>query len=379
MSIALYIHIPFCLRKCQYCDFYSIPVESQDIDGFIQALRRELGLYAAQLPEEKRRLQSVYLGGGTPTCLSTRNLACLLDDCRQRFDWLPEAEVTIEANPGTLDQAKLEYLLAAGVNRLSLGVQTFDDRLLRNIGRIHSAEQAIEAYEMASQAGFANINLDLMYGLPGQTLADWESTVKLALEMAPAHLSAYSLKIEPGTPFGERYARGELCLPDEDEEAAMYKIIIDQAVNHGYVHYEISNFARPGREARHNLTYWLNQEYLGVGPAAHSYVGGVRWANLADLDAYRATLASGLLPIAERETITPELERAETMFLGLRLLRGVSRSEWWQRFGLTLEEAYPTVIPRLLAQGLLSDHGDRLALTRRGLFIANDVFAAFLP
>lgn len=379
MAIALYAHFPYCLAKCRYCDFYSVPVGSQDTRGFFLALRRELILYAQKLPADQRRLHSLYLGGGTPTCLPAAELAGFLADCRRLFDWLPGAEVTIEANPGTVDPPKLEQLLAAGVNRLSLGVQAFNDRLLRRLGRVHTAAEAAAACQLAKRAGLDNVNLDLMYGLPGQTVADWTATLEQAVALEPSHISAYSLKVEPGTPFGELADRGELVLPGEDEEAAMYEQVIGQMAANGFIHYEISNFARPGRESRHNLTYWLNQEYLGLGPAAHSYLDRTRQSNVADIQLYRQDLDAGRLPVCEREVITPELERAETMFLGLRLLKGVSRSGWRQRFGVTVEEAYPGVVERLVEQGLLSSRGDRIALTRRGLFLANQVFAEFLP
>ncbi|NLC07550.1 MAG: radical SAM family heme chaperone HemW [Syntrophomonadaceae bacterium] len=431
-TLAVYLHIPFCLQKCLYCDFYSLPLGEQGtelITGFRTAVIQELRTYLnffRSIRGERPRLVSLYFGGGTPTCLPAELLAGLIEQVLKEFGVKADGdevslEVTVEANPGTLDLKKLQALKAVGVNRLSIGAQTFDPGLLRRIGRRHTAGEVVEAVNLARQAGFQNLNLDLIYGLPGQTLETWQTTVEKALALGPEHLAAYSLKVEPGTPFYELQQRGKLALPGEEVEADMFEWLSERLAAAGYQHYEIANFARPGYPSLHNQVYWHNQEYLGLGPAAHSCLRGIqptevwgqtadpnlireashqlttklasgappgvkhetaplfRFSNQANLQQYLQRVSQGQSPVDYLEAIGQQLERAETVFLGLRLLKGISRSEFAERFGVTVEEAYPGVIKKLKQRGLLQDEGERLALTSRAILIANEVFLEFLP
>ena len=411
-SLAVYIHIPYCLQKCLYCDFYSIPLKGQKPQLYVETVLCELESYLKYFQEQEGkvpRLTSLFIGGGTPTCLPSEMLVKLIGDCLKAFDTRENIEVTVEANPGTIDGDLLAALKAIGVNRLSLGVQTLDPYLLKKIGRIHTAEQAGQAVELARGKGFENINLDLIYGLPDQTLEIWQSTVERVLTFNPEHLSAYSLKVETGTPFFQLQQSGKLNLPDEDLEADMFDWLVERVADQGYQHYEISNFAKPGCQSMHNQVYWRNQEYLGLGPSAHSCLWGVtpaqvwageklhtgeflngaipnqiskqpvRFGNWSDLDKYLQLVTKFRSPVGFTEVITPAVEKAETMFLGLRLMAGVSKREFKQRFGETVEQVYPGVVERLIQKRLLWENKDFIALSPRAILIANQVFQEFLP
>jgi len=374
MVAGLYVHIPFCLKKCCYCDFVSYPYDEEKARAYCAALVREIGLYGA----ERLEVASVFFGGGTPTCLPARNLAAVMEEINRFFNLSREIEVTVEANPGTVDPAGLRALRAAGANRLSLGVQAGQDRLLNALGRAHTAAEAVEAVQMARAAGFDNLNIDLIFGVPGQTMNDWRQTLKLVVDFEPEHLAAYNLQIEDGTPLKRAVAQGKVTPCPEDLELAMYREAMEFFAANGFIHYEISNFARPGRESIHNLGYWLNHPYLGVGAGSHSYLGGCRFANLTDLSSYIERLGKGELPVACREAILPATERAETVFLGLRLIQGLDLQAFYQRFGRPVEEIYRNEISRLTKMGLLEYRGRFLRLTPTGLPLANEVFKAFV-
>ncbi|NPV90223.1 MAG: radical SAM family heme chaperone HemW [Firmicutes bacterium] len=392
-GIGLYIHVPFCFRKCRYCDFYSVAVDYRDrgfagtASDYAGAVARELGLYLEMMRGERGelpRLTSIYLGGGTPTVLGGEALARIIGEARAAFPTVDEKlEVTVEANPDSVDTDLLRQLSRAGVNRVSLGVQSFNPQILRTLGRVHTGEQALDAYRMIRGAGFDNVSLDLMLGLPGQTRELLEEDLRQAVALSPEHVSAYLLKVEPGTPFHRDLEAGELTVPDEDQAAEIYSRAVKYLKEAGYHHYEISNLARTGRESRHNLIYWENREYLGLGPAAHSSLREegrlVRRANVSDLGEYLRRLSSGELPIESVERVDRELEMAETMFLGLRRMAGIRPGEFESRFGQTIEEVYPGVLERLTASGLIIGDEAGIRLTGRGILLANEVFIAFLP
>lgn len=373
----LYVHVPFCLGKCAYCDFVSYPCNNKDVVSYAEALEREIRLRGKEC-EKGNVLRSVYLGGGTPTCLPPAMLKRTIALLRDRFSISPGAEITVEANPGTVTDGLLENLLSSGVNRLSIGIQSTEDRLLRVLGRRHTAADAVRTVETARTTGFTNISIDLIFGIPGQDTGDWEKTLADAVALAPEHISAYGLELHRETPLGRAAAAGEVGICSEETFQEMYFQAIDYLNASGYVQYEISNFARPGRESRHNLVYWEGEPYIGLGPAAHSYLNRCRWENTADLDTYTATLMEGRFPVAEAINLTPADEMAEAMFLGLRLTAGVSTSRFRARFGREPVAVYGDKISRLMAQGLLRHEKDRLRLTREALPVANQVFAVFV-
>jgi oxygen-independent coproporphyrinogen-3 oxidase len=325
-------------------------------------------------------LQTLYIGGGTPTVLPTPYLGQLVVTARRAFSLPQESEITVEANPGTVAFDSLRSLRDAGVNRLSLGIQSFDDQLLHVLGRRHTAAEARYAWFDARAAGFDNLNLDLILGLPEQTLENWQESVHQALELQPEHLSLYALSVEAHTPLSTRIASGVVPPPDDDLAADMYEWAAEALSEAGYAHYEISNWAMPGHACQHNLIYWRNEPYVGLGAGAHSWWNGKRWANLDDPRAYVATLDRQHSPIAEETTIDCALEMGETMMMGLRLLQeGVSFARFKGRFGVPMETVYGDEIAELIERGLLERTPERVRLTQRGCLLGNQVFAQFLP
>lgn len=379
MPVGLYIHVPFCIRKCTYCDFVSYPYRDTAAAAYLQGLGREMEMHAAGWPASKQKIDTVYIGGGTPTCLPLAGLKKIVDGCFKYFDINARAEVSIEANPGTLDSKVAAGLLAAGVNRLSLGIQSCHEHELSLLGRIHTYSGAKEAFKAARAAGFENISVDLIYGLPGQTAGDWRQCLDAVAALEPDHISAYGLQLEAGTPLHASVGQGIIPACDEEEELKMLWETISSLAEHGFEHYEISNFARPGKQCAHNLTYWHNHQYLGLGPAACSYRDGFRYGNKTTLKAYTEDLNAGRFPVAEKEQITADLEMTETVFLGLRLLKGLDLDNFYRRFGLWLSDVYAPDLEALLAAGLVEIKNNHLSLTARGLPVANQVFMAFLP
>lgn len=372
----LYIHIPFCVRKCPYCDFTTYDLEKNAVRAFLAALEKELRLWREQLGA--LRFDTVFIGGGTPTTLSASQLVRLMEAVREAFVIADDAEVTIEANPGSVTRAGLRAMRQAGVNRISMGVQAFDDRLLQRLGRNHTVRDVYESFAAMREAGFDNINLDLMFGIPGHTLAAWEETLDEAVRLAPEHISAYSLIIEEGTPFAAAHAAGRLPLPEEEEEAEMYELLCRRLADAGYEQYEISNFAVPGRRCRHNEIYWANGRWLGVGPGAHSAWGFERFWNVGAFDEYAGRIAEGRLPVEGTEPLTADDRMDETMMLGLRLAEGVAVSAFRERFGADPTEVYAESLRRFTAEGLLEVVEGRIRLTPRGRLLGNRVFAGFL-
>ncbi len=378
-ELELYIHIPFCVKKCSYCDFLSAPATEQTKEAYMAALFAEIGGRAKDYKE--RIVTSIFIGGGTPSLLSGDSIRQLMEHIREGFRLAPDAEITMEVNPGTVTAEKLTAFYAAGINRLSIGMQSAQEQELKILGRIHDFDGFCQVYREAVEAGFTNINVDVMSGLPGQTLASYKDTLEkvLRLEPMPQHISAYSLIVEEGTPFAAMADRGELPLPEEDTERAMYEETIEVLAGYGFHRYEISNYALDGYECRHNVGYWIRRDYLGFGIGAASLIGNVRFQNGRDLNAY---LAHPLACREEQQSLTTQEQMEETMFLGLRLIRGVSYPEFARCYGQTLEEVYGEVISRNVADGLLTvredETGRRLTLTGRGLDVSNYVMAQFL-
>ena len=376
-DISIYIHIPLCVRKCAYCDFASYAGRMEEREGYVRAVCCELRTQAAFFG--RRRVRTVFFGGGTPTLLTGAQVQRIMDTLREGFALSLDAEITMEGNPGTLTRESLAAYRRAGVNRLSLGVQSLDDALLAAIGRIHTAEQAKEAVRMAREAGFANLNLDLMFGLPGQTAEQWADTLKAAIALAPEHLSCYSLILEEGTPLHAQAARGECApLPDEDAVCRMDDITQQLTRAAGYAQYEVSNFARPGFACRHNIVYWECEPYLGVGLSAHSDMDGCRFYNPSDWEAYMRIARSGVSAREREGDGTREERMFERMMMGLRQTRGVDGLRFARDFGVTPEEAWPEPIARMTRDGLIVREGDRLRLTSRGMQVMNSVLVELL-
>lgn len=382
-ELELYIHIPFCVKKCSYCDFLSAPATEQTREAYMAALFSEIGGRAKDYRD--RIVTSIFIGGGTPSLLSGEQIVQLMDRIREQFALAQDAEITIEVNPGTATAEKLRSFYKAGINRLSIGMQSAQAEELKKLGRIHDFDSFCQVYREAVEAGFTNINVDVMSGLPGQTLASYRDTLEkvLHLEPMPQHISAYSLIVEEGTPFAAMSERGELPLPEEETERAMYEETIETLSKYGFHRYEISNYARDGYECRHNVGYWVRRNYLGFGIGAASLVDNVRFQNGRELKAY---LIHPLDCREEEQVLTAQDRMEETMFLGLRLIRGVSCEDFAEQYGRTVEEVYGEVIARNVADGLLTvteeekdQKKDRyLTLTKRGLDLSNYVMAQFL-
>lgn len=379
MALALYVHIPFCRSKCPYCDFVSFPgIDSAAMGEYAAALTRELSLRAAQIELGQRRLTTIYIGGGTPTLWPGSCWAALWEVVRLHFTLPDDMEVTVEGNPGSVELKLLKALRCNGVTRLSLGAQSFQPRLLSLIGRCHDAADIRRTVAIAREAGFKNFNLDLIYGLPTQTPEEWRADLEEALKQAPEHLSAYELQLDPSTPWGQQMEAGCLKLPSEDDRAIMYDYARRRLAQQGFDHYEISNWARPGRLCRHNLTYWRRRPYLGIGVSASSFLGGLRWTNTASLSEYLIETRAGRFPTAFTEQISPRQAMAETMFLGLRLKAGIDKLSFEKEFGKSMDSVFGEPIRRLKQQGLLSEREGRLSLTGRGLLLGNVVFREFV-
>ncbi|UFJ43176.1 radical SAM family heme chaperone HemW [Brevibacillus humidisoli] len=375
---SVYIHIPFCTNKCYYCDFNSFVTNNpQLIWDYLYALEREMErTFSALAPQQ---VETIFVGGGTPTFLDRDQMHFFLETVQKHLGskLTSSYEFSMEANPGTTDHDKLTVMRAFGVNRLSFGAQSFDDRLLKRLGRIHSADEVRRSVETALMAGFDNISIDLMFGLPEQTLADFERSIGHALALPLSHLSAYSLKVEENTLFHTLYQKEQLPLPSEEDELAMYLMLIDRMEQNGLMMYEISNFAKPGRESRHNQTYWLNEEYYGIGAGAHGYVQGRRHVNAGPLAVYMQMAADGL-PRVEEYAVEAEEAMENEMILGLRLRRGVDLERFAHRYGRTVQQEFGEVVSRQKEKGMLEESEGYLRLTRQALPVGNEVFMQFL-
>lgn len=379
-DLEIYIHIPFCIKKCSYCDFLSFPSSSKLQESYLSTLKKEIKAFPYH---EEYRVITVFFGGGTPSVLDAKWITEIMELVRSQFHLEPEAEVSLECNPGTVDAEKLSSYRRAGINRLSIGLQSADDRELGLLGRIHTWKDFERTYELARREGFDNINIDLMSALPGQTPDSWEQTIRCVLEKKPEHISAYSLIIEEGTPFYHRYAedvkrrdRGEQpeYLPSEEEERRMYVRTETLLAEAGMHRYEISNYALPGYECRHNKGYWQGTDYVGFGLGASSLLRGVRCQNTEKMEAYQN---DGFLN-KKREILSVEEQMEEFMFLGLRMILGVSMADFARRFGKSMDEVYGDVLKRQMELGLLQKKEGQVYLTPRGIDLSNCVMAEFL-
>lgn len=366
-----YVHIPFCTQICYYCDFSKVFIKNQPVDEYLQALIREFESY------DIKKLRTLYIGGGTPTSITAEQLEYLLTNLTKHLDLSVLEEFTIEANPGDLTEDKIEMLKHSAVNRVSLGVQTFNDKHLKQIGRSHNEAQIYSTISNLKEAGFHNISIDLIYALPGQTMEDVKENVAKAIALDIPHLSLYSLILEHHTVFMNKMRRGKLQLPKEDLEAEMFEYIISELEANGFEHYEISNFTKPGFESRHNLMYWDNAEYFGVGAGASGYLNGVRYRNRGPIQHYLKAVAQGNARLSE-EKLTKDEMMEEELFLGLRKKTGVSIARFEEKFGLSFEERYGQIVRELCQQGLLVLDDKVVRMTKKGLFLGDTVAERFI-
>lgn len=370
--------MPFCIKRCNYCDFISNSYDAGLAASYVYALTREIRKYDDCLNDEQRIVKSIYIGGGTPTVLSGVQLATILDACRKLFVLDDDAEITIECNPGTVNFDKLNLIKNAGVNRISIGVQAYQHNLLARLGRIHNWQDVVEAVRCSKEAGFDNISLDLIFGIPGQIMADWQESLERVLDLSPQHISTYNLKIETGTSLHRDVSGGKISPCDEDLELEMFWYTADFLKNQGFRHYEISNYALLGREARHNMIYWLNREYLGLGPAAHSMLEGRRFSNEESVELYINKINENLLPVCATSKISTEDSMAETVFLGLRMIDGLDIHAFKQKYGCSVNDVFAIQLKKLCGLGLIEIGKNYLRLSKKGLPLANEVFVEFI-
>ena len=369
-SFELYIHIPFCVRKCAYCDFLSAPGSEEAKASYTEALLREI----EAVKIEKREVSSIFVGGGTPSALSPSLMGDIFEKIHKSFSVAPDAEITIEANPGTLSNEKLFLYRNVGINRLSLGLQSPEAAELKSLGRIHTYEEFLESFSLAREAGFQNINVDLMCALPDQTYEGWVRNLRKVAALHPEHISAYSLIIEEGTPFAKR----KLNLPDEDTEYRMYEDTAGILAEYGYEQYEISNYAKKDLACQHNVGYWTRKEYLGLGLGAASLWGNQRFSNTSDFSLYLNNSGFPEKIRGDRDALSLEAEMSEFMFLGLRMTKGVSKAEFLEEFGVSIESVYGKILDKYKIVGLLEEKEGRIFLTRAGIHVSNGVMAEFL-
>lgn len=372
----IYIHIPFCHQICNYCDFNKVFFKNQPVDEYIETLGEEMRLWTAN--HDFHNIETIFLGGGTPTSLSPKQLNKLLSFIQMYIPLEHVTEFTSEANPDELTKEKLEVLYQGGVNRLSLGVQAFQEDLLKKLGRTHSNDHVFHTIDEARRIGFDNISIDLMYGLPGQTMQQWKETLNIAFSLQLPHYSAYSLIVEPKTIFYNLMAKRKLRLPSEDLEADMYDVLMQQMEQHDLHQYEISNFSRRGYSSIHNQIYWDNDEYVGMGAGAHGYINGIRYSNHGPLKKYMKSIADGEKSIYETHIETKQERIEEELFLGLRKTMGVSKKHFYEKFNCTIESIYEKQLQALLQKELIVTEGDYIKLTRNGRFVGNEVFEEFL-
>lgn len=376
-AISSYIHIPFCEHICYYCDFNKVFYEGQPVDEYLEKLDLEMKLWLEKYPQQQT--PTIYIGGGTPTSLNDAQLRSLLTSVTKYFDVTTTKEFTVEANPGDLTENKLHIMQEFGVNRLSMGVQTFNDRLLKKIGRKHTVKDVDDTLNFLAKNHFDNVSIDLIYALPGQTQQDFDETLKQALSYDLSHYSMYSLILENKTMFMNWVRKGRLELPSQEEEAGMFALAMDVMRQKGYEQYEVSNFAKPGFQSQHNLVYWNNEYYFGFGAGASGYVDKVRYKNHGPIQHYLNPLRNQQLPILSEETLDQKARMEEEMFLGLRKAQGVSIAHFNEKFGVDFHQIYGSVVGNYVSKGLLNqtDNG-YIQLTKKGLFLGNEVFEGFL-
>ncbi|HWR42764.1 radical SAM family heme chaperone HemW [Sporomusa sp.] len=376
-ELGLYLHMPFCRQKCLYCDFSSYSGAEHLFVAYTAALCQQIAEQGGLLC--KPTVDTVYVGGGTPSLLPVQLLEQVMSCLYTNFNIKNDAEISMEANPGTVTREQLVTLKAAGINRLSFGVQSFNNDLLARLGRIHKTADTLTALEYAYATGFNNISIDMMYGLPGQTVEGFARELEQAVAVNTSHISVYGLKLEEGTPFAAAYDRGSLKLPDEATEEAMYDRMVDFLPGRGLLRYEISNFARPGLECRHNMKYWQYQPYLGIGAAAHSFLNGERISNVTGIQEYISAIFEGRSPVVMREILTKDQSMAEYIFLALRTSQGLTLANFYQRFCVDFFRHFGNIFEKLQRQDLVETDSRRVWLTDRGMKFGNIVFSSFLP
>lgn len=375
---AVYIHIPFCTNKCYYCDFNSYVLKDQPVMDYLRALDREMELTVQNTPPGV--IRSIFVGGGTPTVLNPSEMEFFLRSVKKHFPaWAEDLEFTMEANPGTTDLEKLAVMKDGGVNRVSFGVQAFQNELLSGIGRIHNTDDVYRSLENARSVGLQNLSIDLMFGLPNQTVEMLDYSVSKALELGLPHYSIYSLKVEENTLFHTLFHKNQLPLPNEDDELKMYLLLMERMREAGYDQYEISNFAKPGFESRHNITYWRNADYYGLGAGAHGYVSRQRHINIKGVNPYIEASLQGL-PRLDQFQVTPEEAMEDFVMVGLRMLQGIRKTEFRSQFGRELEQVFAEPLHKMVSKGLLELHedGEGYRLSKDGILFGNEVFAAFI-
>ena len=380
-NLELYLHIPFCVKKCNYCDFFSASGTPKEQADYVSAMIQEIQSY--QELSREYEVQTIFLGGGTPSLLTPEQIEQIFNAIYHTFSVNENAEITMEMNPGTVDIEKLRAMKAAGVNRLSIGLQSAQNEELKMLGRIHTYEEFLETWRLTEQAGFKNRNIDLMSALPGQTIESYEDTLSKVLALEPEHISAYSLILEEGTVFYDWYEKGKLDrgawkLPSEEEEYAMGELTIQRLAEAGMHRYEISNYAKSGKECRHNLGYWERTEYLGIGAGSSSLIKGERFDHIRDRKAYIEKIRNGESILIDREILSVESQMEEFMYLGLRKVEGVSRTDFQNYFGKNVDDVYGEILDKLEEEQLLEFSGDRIRLTHRGMDVSNCVLAEFL-
>jgi oxygen-independent coproporphyrinogen-3 oxidase len=375
-TAGIYLHLPFCENLCPYCDFFSLVGDDDLIRDFTSLLIAEINL--ADGPFTEYTYDSIYFGGGTPSMLESNLIESIFSTLSFRFNLSGDTEITIECNPSTLTEDKLRGYRSAGVNRLSLGVQSFDDGLLKSLGRLHDSRMGKETFNKARRAGFDNVNIDLIYGVPGQTVDIWERDIHDAIELAPEHISAYNLTIEPETEFGRLYSQGKLIPPGEDEQRKMYYLLVDMLPDRELDRYEISNFARVGRQCRHNMKYWSNKPYLGLGPSAVSYDGEKRAKNSADYEKYRIAVSGGKSPAESVELIGMDKVIEERIMMGLRLAEGLSITDLSRECHYDILKYKTGDIDLLKENGYIEIADNRIRITRAGLFLADEIMIKLL-
>lgn len=362
----LYIHIPFCKQKCKYCDFVSFPCMEDTADKYVDALKREAEQYKGE------KIDTIFIGGGTPSILTPKQIEEVTKMCFDVFDVASDCEFTTEVNPGTIDDDKINAMINGGINRISVGVQSFNDDELKKIGRIHDAKTAYNTICHLDKMGFQNINLDLMTALPSQTFESLKNTLNTAVSLPVKHISAYSLIIEDGTPIEKEYSKGLLDIPNEDTDREMYMHTVDFLGKNGFKQYEISNFAKDGYECRHNVKYWTGEEYIGLGTAAHSYIGNCRFYNTSDINEYIGGAEKEVIELTENDKI------AEFMITGLRMNRGVSETDFKSRFGKNIKDVFGSEFDKFIKLGLMQYIDGRYSLTLDGINVSNSILCEFV-
>ena len=375
--LGLYIHIPYCIHKCGYCDFNSHPIKQDEMNHYIDALVAEMKHYAKTY-SNTNIIRTIFLGGGTPTTLTVYQLERILKECVSEFTVASDAEITIEANPATIDIEQLKSIRQTGYNRISIGVQSFDKAELKLLDRAHGPEEIHSTVDRARKAGFDNLSLDLMFAVPNQSLSSWESNLNKALEKNPEHLSTYNLTIEQGTAFSKLQSNGKLIMPDDAHQLELYKRTIERLTKKGFHHYEISNFARRGKECKHNITYWENKNTLGLGAGASSYMNGTRFKNINLPAHYIRQVKEKKIAVEHSETLEPRQAMGETIMLGLRLLQGISIHQFEKRFQISFINLFRNIISALKEKELVIIEKDYLRLSQKGLFWADSVILEFI-